>query len=76
MEVGRNGSDFPVCSVQPHCQSFTILAHNLRPVYALQPECDELIHEARNVNYIDEAEYPSSTQIQNKCGRHPSVMPS
>lgn len=33
----------------------------------LQPECDELIHEARNVNYIDEAEYPSSTQIQNKC---------
>lgn len=32
----------------------------------VQPECDELIHEARNINYIDEAEYPSSTEIQNK----------
>jgi hypothetical protein len=38
--------------------------------HPLQPECDELIHEARNVNYIDEAEYPSSTQIQNKCVCH------
>lgn len=27
------------------------------------------MHEARNVNYIDEAEYPSSTQIQNECVR-------
>jgi glutamate decarboxylase len=33
----------------------------------MEPECDELIHEARNVNYIDEAEYPSSTEIQNNC---------
>lgn len=41
----------------------------------LQPECDELIHEARNVNYIDEAEYPSSTQIQNKCARTASHRP-
>lgn len=32
----------------------------------MQPECDELMDEARNVNYIDEAEYPSSTEIQNK----------
>lgn len=33
----------------------------------MEPECDELVHEARNVNYIDEAEYPSTTEIQNYC---------
>ena len=33
----------------------------------MEPECDELVSEARNVNYIDEAEYPSTTAIQNEC---------
>ena len=33
----------------------------------MEPECDELVSEARNINYIDEAEYPSTTAIQNEC---------
>jgi glutamate decarboxylase len=32
----------------------------------MEPECDELMHEARNVNFIDESEYPSCTEIHNK----------
>ncbi len=31
------------------------------------PECDQLILESLNINYIDESEYPSTTDIQNKC---------
>ena len=39
----------------------------------MEPECDELVSEARNINYIDEAEYPSTTAIQNECAHvHPS----
>ena len=30
-------------------------------------QCDELIMESLNINYIDESEYPSTTDIQNKC---------
>lgn len=33
----------------------------------MEPECDAIIAEAKSVNYIDEAEYPSSTEIQNTC---------
>lgn len=30
-------------------------------------QCDDLIMESLNINYIDESEYPSTTDIQNKC---------
>ena len=33
----------------------------------MEPEADELIKEAMNVNYIDESEYPSTTDIHNQC---------
>lgn len=36
------------------------------PLFAIT-QCDQLILESLNINYIDESEYPSTTDIQNKC---------
>ncbi|CAK0787685.1 hypothetical protein CVIRNUC_010907 [Coccomyxa viridis] len=33
----------------------------------MEPEVNELILESLNINYIDESEYPSTTDIQNSC---------
>ncbi|KAK9904949.1 hypothetical protein WJX75_006195 [Coccomyxa subellipsoidea] len=33
----------------------------------MEPEADQLILESLNINYIDESEYPSTTNIQNSC---------
>ena len=33
----------------------------------MEPEVNELILESLNINYIDESEYPSTTDIQNRC---------
>lgn len=33
----------------------------------MEPEADQLILESLNINYIDESEYPSTTNIQNRC---------
>jgi glutamate/tyrosine decarboxylase-like PLP-dependent enzyme len=33
----------------------------------MEPEVDQLILESLNINYIDESEYPSTTNIQNRC---------
>ncbi len=32
----------------------------------MEPECDDLMQEARNVNFIDYEEYPSSVEIHNR----------
>jgi hypothetical protein len=34
----------------------------------MEPEVNELIMDSLNINYIDESEYPSTTDIQNRCG--------
>ena len=33
----------------------------------MEPEVNELIMDSLNINYIDESEYPSTTDIQNRC---------
>lgn len=33
----------------------------------MEPECEALMTESYNINYIDESEYPSTTSIQNRC---------
>ena len=33
----------------------------------MEPECEEIMTESYNINYIDESEYPSTTSIQNRC---------
>eukprot|EP00884_Botryococcus_braunii_P013788 jgi/Botrbrau1/2240/Bobra.101_2s0068.1 len=33
----------------------------------MEPECEELMMEAMTVNYIDQSEYPSTTEIHNDC---------
>ena len=33
----------------------------------MEPECNDLINESIGINMIDEAEYPSTTKIQNTC---------
>lgn len=33
----------------------------------MEPEAEKLILESLNVNYVDTEEYPSSTEIQNRC---------
>ena len=37
------------------------------PAFDAVTQCDQLILESLNINYIDESEYPSTTDIQNKC---------
>ena len=32
----------------------------------MEPECEALMAESLNINYIDENEYPSTTCIQNQ----------
>ena len=32
----------------------------------MEPECEALMTESYNINYIDESEYPSTTSIQNR----------
>ena len=32
----------------------------------MEPEVNELIMDSLNINYIDESEYPSTTDIQNR----------
>lgn len=32
----------------------------------MEPECEEIMTESYNINYIDESEYPSTTSIQNR----------
>ena len=32
----------------------------------MEPECEALMTESLNINYIDESEYPSTTSIQNR----------
>ena len=43
-------------------------------LHRMEPEADQLILESLNINYIDESEYPSTTNIQNRC--HPAVVAS
>ena len=33
----------------------------------MEPEVEKLITESINVNYVDAEQYPSSTEIQNRC---------
>ncbi len=33
----------------------------------MEPEVEKLIVESMNVNYVDAEQYPSSTEIQNRC---------
>ncbi|KAL3161469.1 hypothetical protein ABBQ32_010351 [Trebouxia sp. C0010 RCD-2024] len=33
----------------------------------MEPEAEKLIQESANVNYVDAEQYPSSTEIQNRC---------
>ena len=33
----------------------------------MEPECEALIKEALNVNFVDMEQYPSCTEIQNRC---------
>ncbi|EFN55834.1 hypothetical protein CHLNCDRAFT_35292 [Chlorella variabilis] len=33
----------------------------------MEPEAEKLIHDSLNVNYVDTDEYPSSTEIHNRC---------
>lgn len=33
----------------------------------MEPEVEKLIVESINVNYVDAEQYPSSTEIQNRC---------
>ena len=35
----------------------------------MEPECEEIMTESYNINYIDESEYPSTTSIQNRSAR-------
>lgn len=35
-------------------------------IIRMEPEADQLILESLNINYIDESEYPSTTNIQNR----------
>ena len=45
------------------CRSCNALSMPCR----MEPEVNELILESLNINYIDESEYPSTTDIQNRC---------
>ena len=40
----------------------------------MEPEVNELILESLNINYIDESEYPSTTDIQNRCSTPSTSM--
>ena len=44
---------------------YRALSTNL--VCRMEPEVNELIMDSLNINYIDESEYPSTTDIQNRC---------
>ena len=73
-------SDFPTSwrewwseELSHHCKKHKHINTGHRPCNALsmpcrmEPEVNELILESLNINYIDESEYPSTTDIQNRC---------